>query len=509
MGDEKTQLTLASITAAIVIVIALVAMPGGDNTGSTSQGAPTTSSKTDSTRSAGTDDPSPTDGGALAGRSSSTVSLPDADVRTGRPSDPPITASEIKVGVTYTEDPGQANAAAGFAIAQIDQRRGWEALISQINRDPAFGRKVVPVWYSQTEEEFASKGDERVAQEACARFTQDNKVFMVWVGTIGLDDALFACLTKAEIPSIVFGTGASYSKTFEKFPYLVEPVSAGMDRMAAFYVDQLDEARFFSVFKNNQAPYTPQKPADGKPRIGLIRYDEPSFKAGAVALKKRLAARGLALCNGCEFEIAFSPDSVPEQLDDATEINAAIQSCKSRNCTHMLFLGHAAQRLPTFFIDGAERQQYRPRIGFGPLDSPAFVRDFLGPSSYPQFRESLLVTWDPNEVGERTDGFKRCKKVFEDAGETFEGDEAAEKETMMLAYCDTAWYYTAAATAAGRNINVDSWMNGVHTMTAAPSAGAYVMQTKRGRHDGIGAIRIGQWADGCNCFKPATGVIPV
>jgi hypothetical protein len=99
--------------------------------------------------------------------------------------------------------------------------------------------------------------------------------------------------------------------------------------------------------------------------------------------------------------------------------------------------------------------------------------------------------------------------VFQDAGETFEGDEAAEKETMITAYCDTAWYYVAATTAAGRTLNVDSWMNGVHTMAPAPSAGAYVMQTKRNRHDGIGAIRVGGWSDGCSCFKATSDVIPV
>lgn len=57
-------------------------------------------------------------------------------------------------------------------------------MIADINRDPPFGRKVVPVWYSQTENEVSSKGGERVAQEACAHFTQDNEVFMVWVGTM-------------------------------------------------------------------------------------------------------------------------------------------------------------------------------------------------------------------------------------------------------------------------------------------------------------------------------------
>jgi hypothetical protein len=424
-----------------------------------------------------------------------------------------VTESEVKVGITYTEDPGGANAAAGFSIGQVDQRRGWEALIADINKDPPFGRKVLPVWFSQTENDVQSKGAERIGQEACAHFTKDNPVFMVWVGTIGNGDTLPACLTKAKVPNITFGTGESYSKTFNDFPYLVEPTKAALDRMAAFYVETLFDAGFFSKFKNNSLPYTPTKPADGKPQIGLIRYDQQSHKAGAAALKKQLSAHGLSLCGGCEFEITYSGDNVQVQLDDATEINAAIQNCKSRPsgpCTHMLFLGSTAERIPVFFIDGAERQQYRPRIGFSPLDSWTFVRGFLGgQSTDPQFRESQLVTWAPTELGGKTDAFNRCRKIFEDAGEEFASEDEADKESMIPVYCDTAWYYAAAMRAAGPVLNLDSWMNGVHTMEATPSAGSYLMQTKQGRHDGIGAIRIGEWLDNCTCFKPVTKVITV
>jgi hypothetical protein len=282
-----------------------------------------------------------------------------------------------------------------------------------------------------------------------------------------------------------------------------------MDRMAAFYVDALHSARFFSEFKNNSAPYTPPKPADGKARVGLIRYDQASHKAGAAAIKRRLATRGLAICSGCEFEIGYSPDDVPAQLDDATEINAAIQACKSRDCTHMLFLGSTAQRIPVFFMDGAERQQYRPRIGLTPLDDPHFVRDFLGPRGDPQFVQAQQVTWSPADLGSKTGEFGRCKKIFVDAGETFEGDEAAGKEAMIPAYCDTARHFVAAMEKAGRALDVASWMKGVHAMAPVASAGAYLMQTKRDRHDGIGAVRVGGWSNGCSCFRPISGVIRV
>lgn len=513
-SDDKTlRLTLISLTAAIAVVAAFVALPGSDDEMPAAGGVSTSEPETRARPGSSPQDDPDTRAAADDGVSSAVVTAPSEDPGDGRPSEVTFSESEVKVGITYTEDAGAANEAAGFTVGQVDQRRGWEALIADINRDPPFGRKVVPVWYSQTENEVSSKGGERVAQEACAHFTQDNEVFMVWVGTIGAgEDTLSACLTKAKIPQVAFGVGTSYSRTFEDFPYLVEPASAAMDRMAAFYVDGLEAQGFFSGFKDNAPPYTPQPPADGQARIGLIRYDQPSHVAGAAALKERLGSHGLSLCEGCEFEISFSSTSVPEQLDDATEINAAIQNCKGRPggpCTHMLFLGSTAQRIPVFFMDGAERQQYRPRLGLSPLDDWRFVRDFLGPSSDAQFRRSQIVTWDPVAFSARPEAYERCKEIFQDAGETFEGDEAAGKEAMIAAYCDTAWYHAAAMEAAGPSLNLASWMDGVESMAPVPGAGAFVMQTGPNRHDGVGAIRVGEWSEDCSCYEPASGIVDV
>ena len=138
-------------------------------------------------------------------------------------------------------------------------------------------------------------------------------------------------------------------------------------------------------------------------------------------MKKALAAHGLALCSGCEFEVGYSATNVPQQLDDATEINAAIQNCKSRPggpCTHMLFLGSAAQRIPIFFMDGAERQAYRPLLGFSPIDEWTFIRNFLGPTTDPQFSQSKVVTWRPTDLG----GTRRCVRALQEDLRSSGGD---------------------------------------------------------------------------------------
>lgn len=516
LREERTQLTIASIAAVAVIVAAVVSLPGSDEASETTSAAENPAATGDDTRApgsaidtavAGADDVS-----ARIAETSNSGSGASAPAEAAAPTRglAPITDKDIKVGMAYVEDPGTANAAAGFGgIGQVDQKRAWDLVVREINKKAPFGRRIVPVFYSYTTDEAQSKGAERLYQEMCAKWTQDDRVFMAFTGAAS-DDTLPSCLTKARVPQVGGGTGFSYAETFKKFPYLVEHNSAAMDRMASFQIDQLVKERFFKEFKENAPPYTPQRPPDGKPRIGLIRYDTPSHVAGAASMKRRLAAHKLALCDGCEFSIAYSSDNVQEQLDDATEVNAAIQSCKAKNCTHMLFLGSTAGvRITLFFVDGAEKQSYRPRLGLNTMDAPAAVRDFLGAASYPQFRDSILVTSRPGDFDEERPAFKRCKKLFEDAGETFSGDEAANKEAQIPVYCDTAWYVSAALQKAGRSLDVSSWMDAVESIAEVEAASTFRMRTTPIRHDGASAVRRARWSDDCACFEPTTGEVPV
>lgn len=512
LGDRRTHLVIASIVAVVALVVAIIALPDSDEKSKTAAaGGEVTSVGEIAERAAA-------EGSELLSgsrpRSGAKVVSPSAEAGGGgaAPSDPPITDTTIKVGITYTEDPGGANAAAGFSgIGQVDQRRGWEALIKDVNKDPPFGRKVVPVWFSQTEREIISKGAERIEQEACQYFTKDNPVFMVWDGSLVGQETFNACATEAKIPEIGGGGGLSYSETYKKYPYNVEPAAVALDRMAAFHVDRLYDMGFFSTFKDQEAGYTPVKPVDGKAIVGLLRYDQPSYKAGAARLKERLAAHDMSLCDGCEVEVTYSSSDVQEQLNDATEVNAAIQTFKAKNVTHLIMLGSTAGcRLSLFFVDGAEKQNYRPRLGLNPLDCADTVRNALGSSSYPQWRQSMLVTWNPRQFGIETDAYKRCKKIFEDAGETFGGNDVARnKDAQIAAYCDPAFYFVGALTATGRDLSVETWMHGVATVPPVPSASTYLMQTKADRHDGTGAIRIGEWFDDCNCWKPTSDILAV
>ncbi|MGH2652588.1 MAG: hypothetical protein ACRDHK_15400, partial [Actinomycetota bacterium] len=229
LGNRTAQLTLVSISAAVIVVAAVVAGPVRD------EGAELSPVSGSGTRTLPDGSVVPVGPGAevesrgptaRGGAPVVTEAGTTDDVAAALPTAPPITATHIKVGIAYLKDPGAANAAAGFgSIGQVDQRRAWEAVIADINRNPAFGRKVAPVWYATTTDDITSRGAERIEQEACAHWTQDNKVFMVWDGILGFD-TLHSCLTKAKVPEVGTAGGLSWSQTYEKYPYVVHP--AGM-----------------------------------------------------------------------------------------------------------------------------------------------------------------------------------------------------------------------------------------------------------------------------------------
>lgn len=336
-----------------------------------------------------------------------------------------VTESEVKVGILYVKDAGAGNAAAGFVgIGQLDSKRSWDAVIADINKSPIAGRKVVPIYREITTDELNAKGTDRVAQETCAYFTQEKPVFTYWLGGT---DALRNCFTKAKVSQLASAGGNSYSKTFQDYPYYVEPNGPGLDRMAKFYVDELMAKNFFFTFRDDVG--SPPHP-DNQPKIALVRYNEPAYKAGAAAIKQQLAKHNLALCDGCEFEIVRGQNA-NEQLNEANQVNAAVDNCKSKGCTHILFEDSlAGVRITLFWSQRAENQIYRPRLGLTSLNAPVLVANLLGPGvARGVFGKSVVVGWKPLlDAFHETPEHKRCIKLLQDAGETF-GDPATPHGT--------------------------------------------------------------------------------
>src|SRR5207249_5382803 len=98
-------------------------------------------------------------------------------------------------------------------------------------------------------------------QANCARWTQDNKVFVILAGGNSIYEECAKKAGAAEITSNVTGA-SSLPETFRQYPHYVEVVGMNLVRMGAITVDGLATQRYFGA----------------APKIGMLTWDEPTYR---------------------------------------------------------------------------------------------------------------------------------------------------------------------------------------------------------------------------------------
>lgn len=408
---------------------------------------------------------------------------------------PGVTAGEVKIGLVYDKNAGTANAAFGFAgIGQIDQRRGYDAIIAYINKNGGIGgRKLVPVYHVlDSSGPDATTPPEVIQQRICTTFTE-NRVFGALVtGT----ETLTRCLNENRIVRVT--AGAVDEQLLEESPLLVV-LSIELGRMARFSVDRFHSRGFYSQARTGTPPPI---------KIGLVRYDDPQFQRAGGMLKRQLQSKGLVLAEEAAIRAAQTTDQVGDEL---AAVRSAALAFKSAGVTHVQFLGTNNARLPLFFMQAAEKQVYRPRYGLVSNDGGQALATLIAGDAQNQLAESMQVGWFPifdlhrsEYSGDKTSqAFRTCIEILESAGEGFtEGDPTRNKEAIAALFCDNLFYFAKAATAAGPHLTPDTFMAGVRSIDSMESAQTYSLSTAK-RRDAFGGVKDGKWVDDCQCFRLA------
>src|SRR5581483_5951858 len=225
---------------------------------------------------------------------------------------PGITKDTIYIGISYSSQAAAADRALGAAGAapSYDQRNVVNVVIDYANKHGGFaGRKLKPVYYDRSVTNDASTED----QSTCARFTQDNKVFVMAAGREILD----ACAEHAGAVSYGSPTqNSATSQTYAKYPHLVDPWDASMDRLSAVTATGLYRAKYFT----------------GK--LGIVTWDDPIYR---LALKKGYEAT-LAKYHVPIVQTAFvaPPQTVGSVGDSAAGVSGAVAKFKSLGIDHVI-----------------------------------------------------------------------------------------------------------------------------------------------------------------------------
>jgi hypothetical protein len=392
-------------------------------------------------------------------------------------SGPGVSAKEIRVGIAYVKGADQAYAAMGFSQLSLgDTLSIYKHMVAWTNSHGGLaGRKVVPV-------EFASNAtdDKGTANEqACAAFTQDDKVFFgtgVTVGSPESGDNLLPCLSKAGtswIPTVWSGD-AGYWSTFRQF--LHSPNNISHTRELSALVDSVAMQGFF----------------DGaKPKIGLIQIDRPPLTAAVEGgLKPALAKRGL------KVDVAVSVAS--DNNLPAAVANAELKFATS-GVTHVFFAGPGGG-VPVYFMSAAQSQGYKPTYALSSWDAPSVVGQ-LAPQE--QLKGTLgqgyLPSLDVNAAQDPggTAATKACLAIYSEAG--FDMSNRIATGTMLAA-CDT-FLMAKKALDGQASITAATFAAGVERIGSDfVPAGTFATRMRPDAHDGAAGYRFLVFDSGCSCF---------
>ena len=390
---------------------------------------------------------------------------------------PGITANTIYFGDYYSSQLAAVDTAigAGGDAPSYDYRDVTQAIIDYANKHGGFaGRELKPIWYN------LNLANPRPTEDAaaCAKWTQDNKVFAM----MGATDGYRACAEHAGAVSIL--SGNSVASTFQKYPHFVDPISIRLDRMGPVTVGGLHKAGYFT----------------GK--LGLITWDDPNYRyAMTQGYLPALASHGIKPATDPIYvSVTQDANSVAEL---SAEMRSAVAKFKTLGINHVIIQDGpagvwAGGGLTLEFMNNAKSQRYYPRYGGnaynipGNSELPADEQDhelaILDTDSNPENDAG----WHPNAQREA------CVKIEVQAGLPPKNDE---DRGLAAQTCDVIFFLQRLVNAVPV-VNADTVINQVAKLgTSFAPASVYGTNFFAGRRDGSDKVRLVQYFQSCNCLK--------
>lgn len=420
-----------------------------------------------------------------------------AQMAAGRNS-PGVTTNEIFIGITFTNNGDQANAAIGAAISRGDERKNAQAVIDAINeRGGVAGRKLKPVFYgydAQSTETSASQD-----QGACAAFTEDNKVFAVTSG--GLTDTFNACMQKAGVLQVTAGELIDPDRVFfDQFPTYFNVGTMSQDRMMADQVKALTRQDYFSGWDASLA-----RPGTAKAKIGVLSLDTATWNRPLdKVLLPALARAGRPVDKNLVVRV-HNPASNSELGQTVGDIQNATLRFRNAGVTHVIILD-ATAFITLTFLNNTRQQRYFPRLGANSATGMQALHD-AGAVDPQQFNGAVGIGWFPTLDLPRgkadqylTSATKEClENNKKRTGQTFTSTNAA---SLALIACDTINAVAAAADKAGSVINVNTGRAALESIGGGlRTANLPQVFLGPGRHDGLEVAFDLFWDTTCTCAK--------
>jgi hypothetical protein len=405
----------------------------------------------------------------------------------------------IEVGITYSKDASAGLQAIGVSAGTFgNQKHYGQIVVDDANKHGGFGgRKIVPVFFAIDPNPGAAPLPQQ-EESACATFTQDNHVEVVFAQLVG--ETLLSCLQKHGVPAVGEGYLSGFSASYYRAtPLMYQVGGINLDRRAGFEVDALVRQKYFSGWDT-----TTGAPGALPVKVGIITYDIPDWVASAKgSLSDAVVRAGFARPE----VVAVAPHDSYSNLSTAqSQIQSAVLSFKAKGITHVIICDDNGIAT-LFFTTNAEDQHYRPRYGVNSGNNMKLMASGTAPKA--QLNGALGMGWNPIadlDTGHSAKfpnaGRAKCNALMQQNGESGTG----YNEGFAVPYCSTANLLKAISdrlgnpTAATLAQGLDA-VGGSFQPLLTPAA--YLAP---GHHDGLGGIWDYGYDNSCSCMTYRGGV---
>lgn len=419
-----------------------------------------------------------TSSGGTSGRSPNTGTAVRSGVPSAGQSGPGFTASEIKIGLTLFR-PGSISQQFGIDAAYGDGQKQAQAVVDYVNaRGGIAGRRVKPVYYTV---DFGRTNfqDGQFEAEACAKWTEDERVFAAANNAMARAQ-LLPCLAKKGVPGIHDGMPIDEQRLapYRDFYYTgAGPKALTIDRVATEVPKALGARGFY-------------RSSGGKPTVvGIIHYDDAFY--GSVVNKKMIP-----------IIKSFGVKKVVVQAapyGGTTSDQTYVSRFQAEGVTHVQFLGEA-NAYPMTFMAAAENQQYRPKYGISTEQYPNLLES-TSPIPRTQLANATGIGWsqlldvnNPADPGPTGPNDTLCLDIQKRAGQNM--SERGARFTATT-YCH-ALFFLKDALAKAPSLTVAGLARGVTALgTSYSSPGTFNPTSYSAiKHDGGTSYREFAFRDG-------------
>lgn len=360
---------------------------------------------------AGTGTAAGTQGGAsgVATGAAPGAAAPPAASTPGQALEPKI----FKIGLQYSDNGGAALKSTTGGSFSADGRDAARAVLAWINKNGGIaGRKAEPAFANAD----ATASPTAIAQEACAQWTQDDKVALA-VPTIAVQDTdlMRTCLGRAKTPAFMgYVASKTAASALREAPLWFEAGTLSLESYSRTTVQALKDQGLFG--------------ADAK--VGVVYFDRKPF---STVLQSTLlpALRAAGLKDVVTF--GASIDGAQTLASGGNEMSSAVLNFRSAGVNRVIFfepwLGYFT------FMNNAESQNYRPTYGLTSQQGPQLAMDlgFVPPA---QLVGAKIVSWNPmtdtrdytRYLGPR---LATCTNIYKEAGVVRGADQTAYWQQLL------------------------------------------------------------------------------